>query len=83
MGGTKRKETGTTSNALLVHPNCHSKIESHREVALQNGWLLHQADNPLEVPVKLWNGIFFLDDNGGANVKELRNGDGQQGVSDT
>lgn len=65
MGGTRRIESSRASNCLFVHPRCHAEIESSRERALVNGWLVRQVDSPLLVPVKLWSGLWFLDDDGG------------------
>lgn len=64
MGGTKRDTSGAASNCLLIHPSCHADVESHRQRALDNGWLLRQTEDPLVVPVKLWSGMWLLDDSG-------------------
>ena len=64
MGGTRRKEASGAANCLLVHPRCHAEIESSRERALANGWLVRQTDTPSLVPVKLWNGLQLLADDG-------------------
>lgn len=82
MGGTSRKNSGTASNGLLVHPKCHARIESQREIALENGWLVSQTADPLVVPVKLWHGVVLLDDNGGSHVKEVLDSDRLKGIPD-
>jgi 5-methylcytosine-specific restriction protein A len=53
MGGSKDPLTGSPANCLFVHPNCHGVIESQREVAYQNGWLVHNWDDPRDVPVRV------------------------------
>lgn len=67
MGGTKRKESGTAANGIYVHLKCHMDIESNRQAAFDNGWLVHQLAEPAVIPIKLWDGWFLLDDAGAAN----------------
>jgi 5-methylcytosine-specific restriction protein A len=55
MGGSKDPLTGSAANCLLLHPNCHATIESLREVAFQNGWLVHSWEDPRDVPVRIGN----------------------------
>lgn len=64
MGGTRRAASGGPSNCLLLHPRCHSEIESNRERAIKNGWLVRQTEDPQEISVKLWVGVRFLMDDG-------------------
>ena len=64
MGGTKRKETGTTANGVLLHPRCHELIERHRAAAINEGWLVPQALDPVTVPVLMWDGWVYLDEQG-------------------
>lgn len=56
MGGTKDEVSGSASNGLAIHPHCHTQVESNRETALNNGWLVPQGIDPETVPVKLWDG---------------------------
>lgn len=79
IGGTKRIETGQAQNALLLHQNCHTRVESNRSASYQAGWLIPQNSDPSEVPVLLWNGWFVLDSFGScdpwifnAEVDDLR-----------
>jgi hypothetical protein len=63
MGGSKNALTGSPCNALFLHPGCHALVESIRENALDNGWLVRQGINPSEVPVKLHTGwVLLLED---------------------
>lgn len=64
MGGTRRQESGSPSNCLVVHPSCHAQIESDRQRSLTNGWLVSQWKDPATVPVKLWMGWTVLSDDG-------------------
>ena len=64
MGGTKRIEASGAANCLLLHSRCHADIESSRERALANGWLVRQSDIPASVPAKLWRGLTLLSDDG-------------------
>ena len=51
MGGTSRRESGDAANCLFLHPKCHEQVERDRARALENGWLVRQADDPAMVPV--------------------------------
>ena len=64
MGGSRNPVTGSASNALLLHPACHVMVESNREAALENGWLVRQGIDPATCPVKLHNGWFLLSEDG-------------------
>lgn len=64
MGGTKRQESGSPSNGLLVHLKCHALMESQRHEALMNGWLVRQDQDPREVPVRRWDSLVLLGDDG-------------------
>lgn len=69
MGGTKRSDTNTASNLILVcgsgTTGCHGWIESNRAEALGLGLLVHQFISPLGAPVTLTVGRVLLDDDGG------------------
>lgn len=60
MGGSKRTAVHAVSNLLQVcghgTAGCHGWIESNRETALGNGWLLHEGQDPAVVPVLLHDG---------------------------
>jgi 5-methylcytosine-specific restriction protein A len=51
LGGTKREDTNSPANLLLLCPQCHREVESHRAVAQSMGWLLTQTDDPERVAV--------------------------------
>lgn len=50
-GGSRRADTNSPANLLLLCPECHRQIEGHREVSFGMGWLLRQSQNPVEVKV--------------------------------
>lgn len=68
MGGSKRNETGAAANALLVHPKCHSWIESNRSEAIKHGYLVSQWADPRDVPVYRARKWVMLDDDGGLST---------------
>ena len=59
-GGTSDRRIANVSNGVFLHPRCHDKVEANRAWALERGWLLHAAEWPEEVPVRMWNGWFLL-----------------------
>jgi hypothetical protein len=88
MGGTKRNDSGLPGNCLVVHPSCHAMIETSRERALRNGWLVSQWKDPQTVPVKLWSGWALLRDDGSvlhkaSNVDVVVDEFGNEGVGDS
>ena len=64
MGGSRRKETGSASNAALLHPSCHERVERNRTDALKNGWLVPQSLEPREVPFHRHDGWFLFEEDG-------------------
>lgn len=77
MGGSTDPMTGHVTNGLLLCPTCHVKIESHRDWALDRGFLVHQGQNPATVPVRLWNSfdVYLLLDGTYGRVVEPQGGD--------
>lgn len=70
LGGTSDPAINAPSNLLWVCGDgvrgCHGHMESYRTEAHNHGWLLHNNDDPLRVPVSLWDGRrVLLDDEGG------------------
>ena len=65
MGGSRDPLSGSAANGLFVHPACHSKIESDRKQALENGQLVRQGMDPSTVPVKIGISWYLLDHLGG------------------
>jgi 5-methylcytosine-specific restriction protein A len=57
MGGSKRSETGAPVNALYLCRECHAWVESLRDHALRNGWLVRQSHDPALTPVN-YRGTF-------------------------
>lgn len=64
MGGSKRAAVHSPANLLQVcgsgTTGCHGHMESQRELALVNGWLLHDGEDPAARPALLWNGRRML-----------------------
>jgi 5-methylcytosine-specific restriction protein A len=58
-GGSRRPETNLAGNALAICRDCHAFIESQREMAFRNGWLVRQSQTPADVPV-LYRGRWVL-----------------------
>ena len=50
-GGSKRPDTNSPANLLLLCPGCHSDIEANRTISYAMGWLIRQNQNPTEVAV--------------------------------
>lgn len=70
MGGSSDPAINRPSNLVWVcgtgTTGCHGHMESQRHEAYVNGWLLHDRQTPLLVPVLLWDGRrVVLDDEGG------------------
>jgi hypothetical protein len=63
MGGAGM-QAHRLSNLLYLHPSCHLRhVESKRENALMNGWLLEQWQDPWDTPlVYMLNGWALLKD---------------------
>lgn len=59
MGSTKRPESASAANCLVLHPSCHEYIERNRAESLDNGWLVRQSDDPRTVPVFI-TGVWTL-----------------------
>lgn len=60
-GGSRRPETNEASNGLNLCGACHRRIESNRTEAYEHGWLVHQTDDPREVPVLYRGTLVYLD----------------------
>lgn len=58
-GGTSNPVIGTASNCLTLCAACHAWVESHRELALIDGFLVSQFRDPREVAVRhaLWGAV--------------------------
>lgn len=64
-GGSRRASTNRASNGLAVCRSCHSFIEAHPRLALENGWRVPQHGDPDVVPVVWRQQERYLDDAGG------------------
>lgn len=65
MGGTSDPAINGLSNLVHLCQRCHAMIESRRERAYDNGWLVHSWDDPAEVPFTVAGRGFLLDEFGG------------------
>jgi 5-methylcytosine-specific restriction protein A len=65
MGGTRRESTNGAAALLHICAADHARLESHRNWAMVNGWLLQQHQDPTKVPVVLRHGTVLLTDAGG------------------
>lgn len=64
-GGTRRVDTNSPSNLLLLCTPHHLYIESYRDLARAEGRLVSQHHDPAEVPVRLHRGWAYLTTAGG------------------
>lgn len=64
MGGSKANPH-RASNLLHLHPTCHLfRVERKRQESLTNGWIVQQALDPSMIPVLMWDGWWYLHDDG-------------------
>ena len=75
MGSTKRPESSSPANCLLLHPACHDYVEKHRTESIDNGWLVRQQDDPRLMPVLLQGVWCLLFDDG--TVRSINAGAGR------
>lgn len=64
MGGTSRPDLGLPSNGLLLHPRCHDWVEANPAYSRLSGLVLTASDSPEAIPVRLWSGWAWLNDDG-------------------
>ena len=66
MGGSRRSDTNLASNLIVLcgsgTDGCHGYMESHRQEALELGYILRQGENPAEEVVHLRYGKVYLRD---------------------
>ena len=72
MGGTSNKRIHDPSNLLAVcgfgnTSGCHGDIHGRADYSKAMGWIVSRftPHQPAEIPVRLWDGMFWLDDDGG------------------
>lgn len=65
-GGDRRPDVNLPSNLVPLHSDCHERrVESHRAVSYDNGWLLHAGDVPSQRPIlHAVHGWTYLTDDG-------------------
>jgi 5-methylcytosine-specific restriction protein A len=61
MGGSRDEVTNSLENLLHINAVCHAWIESYREEALKNGWIVRQSQDPRLRPVLYRGVVVFLD----------------------
>jgi hypothetical protein len=62
-GGSKAPDTNLASNCVLLCVPCHQSVESNRDDALHEGFLVLQGHRPAEVPVWIsWRWVYLKDD---------------------
>lgn len=64
MGGSAARPIRSAANGLLVHVDCHRRIEINRAKAYLLGHLVHRGDDPEQVRVRLWDGWWYLTGDG-------------------
>lgn len=65
MGGTRVSDSGCASNLIWVCRACHEWIESHRESAVANGWVIvHGMERPQTLPLLYLGRWMYLTDDG-------------------
>lgn len=64
MGSTRRPDTNTASNCLLVCLLDHAEIESHRAISYDRGHLVRSMQSPIAIPVLYRGKWVLLDDDG-------------------
>lgn len=68
MGGTKLTVKNLPSNLITLCGSgvtgCHGWVESHRALAFDYGYLVHQASNPAQVAVRYPDGWYTLTESG-------------------
>lgn len=45
----------TEENLLAVHPECHDRIHRNPAHAGEVGQMVHEWENPGDIPTRLWN----------------------------
>ena len=72
-GGTKDPRVNLPSNLVLLCGACHRWVESHREEARDDGWLLRSVAEAATAPVvSTWGLTRTLSDDGTAITDPLR-----------
>lgn len=65
MGGTRSETVNLPSNLLLLCQPCHAWVESNRETAYDQGYLVRRTVSDIAaVPVLLHHGLMLLTNDG-------------------
>lgn len=69
MGGTKDPSVNKPSNLIVLcgtgTTGCHGRVEGDRAHAREEGWLISQWADPVEVPIRYSDGnMYYLTDTG-------------------
>lgn len=52
MGGSRDPRINRPSNLVVLCRPCHREVESRRELAYRDGWLVHRTAEPVNAPVE-------------------------------
>lgn len=63
-GGSRREDTNSPQNLILLCSPCHSWVESHRQTAYELGFLVRMNFDPATVPIKLGGRWLLLTQDG-------------------
>lgn len=74
MGGSLDDRLGLPSNGLYLCDQCHREVESHRTRSEFYGWLVRTGRVVSEQPVRMFDGWFYLNDDGSISRIELQGG---------
>lgn len=64
LGGSTDPATNKASNLVDLCRPCHEFVERHRLQAIEQGFLLHAASSPRDVPARTRHGLVLLNDDG-------------------
>lgn len=61
----------TASNCVMLcghgTAGCHGWVEANPKAAMESGWWVSRYADEKEIPVFMWHGWVYLDDDGGMN----------------
>ena len=59
-GGSRREDTNSPANCVILCPDCHADVESHRATAQTEGWLVPQTSDPATVAILIDRGARWV-----------------------
>jgi hypothetical protein len=65
MGGSTERQDNPALYCHLCH-ECHAWVEKNFAEALNTGYKVQRGDEPDTIPVQLWYGWHYIDDDGSA-----------------